>query len=85
MAEFDVKKDERNRVTLKSVPFDYYHAKVFESYLENNTPGAGRIFWVYGPRRNSITVIRLEPHPQDSKQGHTRVLLSALPPLDDKG
>lgn len=30
MAEFDVKKDERNRVTLKSVPFDYYHAKVFD-------------------------------------------------------
>ena len=30
IAEFDVKKDEKNRVTLKSVPFDYYHAKVFD-------------------------------------------------------
>ena len=30
VAEFDVKKDERNRVTLKSVQFDYYHAKVFD-------------------------------------------------------
>ena len=30
VAEFDVKKDERNRVTLKSVPFEYYHAKVFD-------------------------------------------------------
>jgi hypothetical protein len=30
VAEFDVKKDERNRVTLKSVAFDYYHAKVFD-------------------------------------------------------
>jgi len=30
VAEFDVKKDDRNRVTLKSVPFDYYHAKVFD-------------------------------------------------------
>jgi len=30
VAEFDVKKDERNRVTLKSVSFDYYHAKVFD-------------------------------------------------------
>lgn len=30
VAEFDVRKDERNRVTLKSVPFDYYHAKVFD-------------------------------------------------------
>jgi hypothetical protein len=30
LAEFDVKKDERNRVTLKGVAFDYYHAKVFD-------------------------------------------------------
>ncbi len=30
LAEFDVKKDERNRVTLKNVAFDYYHAKVFD-------------------------------------------------------
>ncbi len=30
VAEYDVKKDERNRVTLKSVSFDYYHAKVFD-------------------------------------------------------
>lgn len=29
-AEFDVKKDERNRVTLKGVQFDHYHAKVFD-------------------------------------------------------
>ena len=62
-----------------------YGQKVFESYLENNTPGAGRIFWVYEPRRNFITVIGLEPHPQDSKRSHARVLLSALPPIDDKG
>jgi hypothetical protein len=61
-----------------------YGQKVFESYLENNTPSAGRIFWVYGPRRNYITLIGLEPHPQDSKRGYARVLLSALPPLEDK-
>ncbi len=30
VAEYDVRKDERNRVTLKSVQFDYYHAKVFD-------------------------------------------------------
>ena len=30
VAEYDVKKDERNRVTLKGVKFDYYHAKVFD-------------------------------------------------------
>jgi hypothetical protein len=56
-----------------------YGQKVFESYLENKTPAAGRIFWVYGPRRHFITLIGMEPHPQDSKRGHARVLLSALP------
>ena len=55
-----------------------YGQKVFESYLENNTPSAGRIFWVYGPRRSYITLIGIEPHPEDSKRGYARVLLSAL-------
>jgi len=59
-----------------------YGLKVFESYLENNTPGAARIFWVYGPRRHFITVIGLEPHPEDTKRvGHARVQLSQLPPM----
>jgi hypothetical protein len=56
-----------------------YGVKVFESYLENNTPSAGRIFWVYGPKRGYITVIGLEPYPKDSKRGYARVLLSELP------
>jgi hypothetical protein len=30
VSEFDVKKDERNRVTLKEAAYDYYHAKVFD-------------------------------------------------------
>jgi len=30
ISEFDVKKDERNRITLKSAAYDYYHAKVFD-------------------------------------------------------
>jgi hypothetical protein len=42
-----------------------YGRKVFQSYLENNTPGAGRMFWVYGPGDHEITVIGLEPHPED--------------------
>jgi hypothetical protein len=61
-----------------------YGQKVFESYLENNTPAAGRIFWVYGPKPQYITLIGMEPHPKDSKRGHARVLLSNLPPIDDK-
>lgn len=58
-----------------------YGQKVFESYLENNTPAAGRLFWVYGPRRSHITLIGIEPHPEDSRRGYARVSLSALPPL----
>jgi len=59
-----------------------YGEKVWQSYLENNTPAAGRIFWVYGPGKNEITIIGLEPHPEDAKrQAYSRVRLSQLPPL----
>jgi hypothetical protein len=36
---------------------------VFEAYAENNTPGAYRIFWVYGPGKDVITMIAITPHP----------------------
>jgi hypothetical protein len=32
---------------------------VFEAYAENNTPGAYRIFWVYGPGKDVITIIAI--------------------------
>lgn len=57
-----------------------FKAKVYQAYLENNTPAAGRLFWVYGPGANEITVIGLEPHPEDAKDNaYQRVLLSKLP------
>lgn len=37
--------------------------EVFEAYAENNTPGAYRIFWFYGPGKNAITIIAITPHP----------------------
>jgi len=44
--------------------------KVFESYAQNNTSGAYRIFWHYGPDETKgkkripvITVIAITPHP----------------------
>lgn len=59
-----------------------YGQKVFQSYLENNTPAAGRLFWTYGPERGFITVTGLEPHPEDAKNGaYARVKLSAMPKL----
>ena len=57
-----------------------YGVKVFQSYLQNNTPSAGRIFWVYGPDQKEITIIGLEPHPEDKKRGaYDRIKLSDLP------
>ncbi len=37
--------------------------EIFEAYAENNTPGAYRIFWHYGPDNNVITIIAITPHP----------------------
>lgn len=38
-------------------------AKVFEAYAQNQTPGAYRVFWCYGPNRGEITLIAITPHP----------------------
>jgi hypothetical protein len=58
-----------------------YGIRIFQSYLENNTPGAGRIFWAYGPEQGDITVLAIEPHPEDKKRGaYDRIKLSSLPP-----
>lgn len=43
-------------------PFDA-SGSVFEAYAENNTPGAYRIFWCYGPGRGDITILAMTPHP----------------------
>ncbi len=37
--------------------------KVFEAYIQNDTPGAYRVFWCYGPERAQITIIAITPHP----------------------
>jgi len=37
--------------------------EVFESYVENKTPGAYRVFWCYGPPQRIITILAITPHP----------------------
>ena len=37
--------------------------EVFEAYAENNTPGAYRIFWSYGPGKDAITIVAITAHP----------------------
>ena len=57
-----------------------YGLRIFQSYLENRTPAAGRIFWAYGPEKGDITVLAVEPHPEDQKRGaYQRIKLSAVP------
>jgi len=57
--------------------------KIWESYIENNTPAAGRIFWAYGPDKIEITILGFEPHPEDKKKnGYAKIKLSELPPLE---
>ena len=55
-----------------------YGMKVWESYLENNTPAAGRLFWVYGPNQKDITIIGLEPHPNDKSNAYKKITLSNM-------
>ncbi len=40
-----------------------YGSEVFESYAENRTPAAFRIFWVYGPGKGRLTILAITAHP----------------------
>lgn len=35
----------------------------WDSYVENHTPSAWRVFWHYGPRRQELTILTITPHP----------------------
>jgi hypothetical protein len=57
-----------------------YGIKIFQSYLESKTPAAGRMFWAYGPDKGDITVLAVEPHPEDAKRGaYERIRLASMP------
>ncbi len=62
------KLEENPRQTgLHSHPYDAIAGplgeKIFESYVENNTPSAWRAWWYYGPEEGIITIADLGPHP----------------------
>ena len=59
---------------LNSHPYDNFPGlpggKVWDSYVENQTPSAWRIYWMYGPDETVdgtevpvITVLAISPHP----------------------
>lgn len=58
--------------------------RVWQSYLENRNSRAMRMYWVYGPGKDSVTIIGLEPHPEDKRGAYDKVDLSDLPPLEEK-
>src|SRR5436305_121540 len=43
-------------------PYDK-KGKVFTAHAQQNTPGAYRVFWCYGPNKGEITVLAITPHP----------------------
>lgn len=38
-------------------------ATLWESYVENKTPSAWRVWWIYGPVDGQITIVTIGPHP----------------------
>lgn len=36
---------------------------LWESYVENKTPSAWRIWWIYGPDADQLTIVTIGPHP----------------------
>ncbi len=36
-----------------------YGCEIWESYVQNKTPGAWRLFWRYGKDENTITLLML--------------------------
>lgn len=56
-----------------------YGVKVFQSYCENRNPRAMRVYWVYGPQKDYITIIGVEPHPNDAKSNaYKKIRLSKM-------
>lgn len=41
---------------------EIFGGKVFSSYVQNNTPRAYRILWLYGPGPKQVTIVSVIPH-----------------------
>ena len=56
-----------------------YGVKVFQSYCENRNPRAMRLYWAYGPKKDYITILAVEPHPNDAKSNaYQKIRLSKM-------
>ncbi|SHJ80569.1 hypothetical protein SAMN02745244_03302 [Tessaracoccus bendigoensis DSM 12906] len=45
---------------------------LWESYVENRTPAAWRIFWIYGPTDGHITIVTIGPPTEPSVAAGSR-------------
>lgn len=56
-----------------------YEMRIWQSYLDQSKT-ARRFYWAYGPNRMEITILGIEPHPEDKKHGsYNRIKLSEIP------
>ncbi len=60
-----------------------YGERVWQSYLENNKPAAGRFYWSYGPEKDDITITGLEPHPNTKSNSYKKIKLSDMEKKDE--
>ena len=56
-----------------------YKVRIWESYLENKRSGARRIFWIYGPESQEITIIAIEKHPESGVKAYQNINLEIAP------
>lgn len=42
---------------------DVFGERIWESYADNKTPAAWRVWWFYGPDDGQITVVMVAQHP----------------------
>lgn len=60
--ETDLKHPSLNTHKFHGIPSPF-GGDVFETYVQNQTPDAHRLFWVYGPNKGDITILSITPHP----------------------
>ena len=52
---------------LNSHPFEdldqVFGERIWESYIENQTPSAWRVWWFYGPEDGQISIVKIARHP----------------------
>ena len=46
---------------------DKFGSKIYQSYCENRNPRALRVYWLYGPEKDTITIVAISAHPNESK------------------